>query len=222
MYSLLMRPGWVYMEVIDVREYIVALENVTNVYRGNCCLWRGICNGLGRHLVNRTYSVSFYRTNGPYSWIHGLTSQRYITEVLADIVVPYAGYIGQAMQLMHDNARPHVDPVPARRRYSYDGLASSNPGLEYDRTLMGWAETSGSRPGTCSIKSSRAANLIWRGVECNSSRFHRQTREVDEYEDAGSYPSKRREYGILIKIFFFNFLLFSGLISFFISWFTIE
>jgi hypothetical protein len=43
--------------------------------------------------------------------MRGLTSQHYITEILADHVVPYAGYIGQDILLMHDNARPHVAHV---------------------------------------------------------------------------------------------------------------
>ena len=47
----------------------------------------------------------------PTGRTRGLTSHRYINEILADHVVPYAGYIGQDMQLMHDNARLHVAHV---------------------------------------------------------------------------------------------------------------
>lgn len=47
----------------------------------------------------------------PTARTHGLTAHRYITEVLANHVVPYAGHIGQDMLLMQDNARPHVAHV---------------------------------------------------------------------------------------------------------------
>lgn len=37
-----------------------------------------------------------------------LNSDRYITDILSEHVVPFAGYIGDNFILMHDNARPHV------------------------------------------------------------------------------------------------------------------
>lgn len=37
-----------------------------------------------------------------------LTAERYILEVLADHVVPFAPFIGNNFILMQDNARPHV------------------------------------------------------------------------------------------------------------------
>lgn len=37
-----------------------------------------------------------------------ITAERYINEILADYVVPYAPFIGNNFVLMHDNARPHI------------------------------------------------------------------------------------------------------------------
>ena len=40
-----------------------------------------------------------------------LTSERYITDILQEHVVPYAPYIGANFLLMHDNARPHTGRI---------------------------------------------------------------------------------------------------------------
>lgn len=37
-----------------------------------------------------------------------MTAQRYRDEVLAPVVVPYAGAVGESFMFMHDNARPHT------------------------------------------------------------------------------------------------------------------
>lgn len=37
-----------------------------------------------------------------------LTAHRYVTEVLEEHVVPYAGFVGERFTLMHDNARAHT------------------------------------------------------------------------------------------------------------------
>lgn len=37
----------------------------------------------------------------------GLTAIRYTQEVLENHVMPYAGFIGENMLFMHDNAKPH-------------------------------------------------------------------------------------------------------------------
>lgn len=44
----------------------------------------------------------------------GLTAARYVTEILEEYVMPYAGYIGEDFQLMQDNARPHVAHIVTR------------------------------------------------------------------------------------------------------------
>jgi hypothetical protein len=36
------------------------------------------------------------------------TAARYVGEILADHVVPYAGFVGDQSMLMHDNAKPHT------------------------------------------------------------------------------------------------------------------
>ncbi|PZC82597.1 hypothetical protein B5X24_HaOG210041 [Helicoverpa armigera] len=97
------------MEVIDVREYIVALENFTpsvasrkRAYGGGFVMVSG-----GISLPTHTALV-FSEPTGP---TRGLTSHRYIPEVLADHVVPYSGYIGPDMQLMRDNVQFHVAHV---------------------------------------------------------------------------------------------------------------
>lgn len=61
---------------------------------GSVMFWGGIS------LTGRTELVFIRRG--------ALTAARYITEILEDHVVPYAGYIGENFELMHDNARPHV------------------------------------------------------------------------------------------------------------------
>jgi hypothetical protein len=37
-----------------------------------------------------------------------LTAARYVEEILADHVMPYAGFVGDQFMLMHDNAKPHT------------------------------------------------------------------------------------------------------------------
>ena len=40
-----------------------------------------------------------------------LTAHRYIEEILQEVVVPFAPFIGNQFTLIHDNARPHVAHV---------------------------------------------------------------------------------------------------------------
>lgn len=79
-----------------------------------CCIEETVAYGGGSVMVWGGISLTA-RTAlvfvEPTARIRGLTSDRYITDILADHVVPYAGYIGQDMLLMHDNARPHVAHV---------------------------------------------------------------------------------------------------------------
>jgi hypothetical protein len=44
----------------------------------------------------------------------GLTSDRYIADILLEHVVPYAGYVGDNFLLMHDNARCHTSRATAQ------------------------------------------------------------------------------------------------------------
>lgn len=61
---------------------------------GSVMFWGGIS------LTARTELVSLRGAS--------LNSQRYINEILAEHVVPFAGYIGNDFLLIQDNARPHV------------------------------------------------------------------------------------------------------------------
>lgn len=76
-----------------------------------CCIEETVAYGGGSVMVWGGISLTA-RTAlvfiEPTAHARGLTSHRYITEILADHVVPYAGYIGQDMLLMQDNARPHA------------------------------------------------------------------------------------------------------------------
>lgn len=83
------------------RYFQCCIEETVAYGGGSVMVWGGIS------LIAHTALVFI----GSASGTRGLTSHRYITEILADHVVPYAGYIGQDMQLMHDNARPHVAHV---------------------------------------------------------------------------------------------------------------
>lgn len=68
---------------------------------GSCMFWGGMSMEAKTELVFIT---------GPNTGrqSRGLTSRRYIEEVLECQVVPYAGYIGENFLFMQDNARPHT------------------------------------------------------------------------------------------------------------------
>lgn len=79
-----------------------------------CCIEETVAYGGGSVMVWGGISLTAHTALvfvDSRSHTRGLTSHRYITEILADHVIPYAGYIGQDMLLMHDNARPHVAHV---------------------------------------------------------------------------------------------------------------
>lgn len=64
---------------------------------GSVMVWGGICLGARTelHIVE----------NG------SLTAARYVTDILEQIVIPFAPYIEDNFLLMHDNARPHTAAV---------------------------------------------------------------------------------------------------------------
>lgn len=64
---------------------------------GSVMVWGGICMGARTEL--RVIE------NG------SLTAARYITEVLEELVMPFAPFIGDGFVFMHDNARPHTAAI---------------------------------------------------------------------------------------------------------------
>lgn len=64
---------------------------------GSVMIWAGISTEARTNLV--------FVENG------ALTAHRYIEEILQEVVVPFAPFIGNQFTLMHDNARPHVAHV---------------------------------------------------------------------------------------------------------------
>lgn len=71
---------------------------------GSCMVWGGIS------LEARTDLVFIDRA-GRGAGRAGLTGQRYVNDILAEHVMPYAGFIGDNFLLMHDNARPHTAAI---------------------------------------------------------------------------------------------------------------
>lgn len=61
---------------------------------GSIMVWGGICLG-GRTVLHVVEGGS-------------LNAERYITDILEPIVIPFRPFIGDGFILMHDNARPHV------------------------------------------------------------------------------------------------------------------
>ncbi|VVC27922.1 Transposase, Tc1-like,Ribonuclease H-like domain [Cinara cedri] len=77
------------------------LEETVEYGGGSCMFWGGIS------IDSKTELVCVSRTGG--ARVQGsLTSDRYITEILEEHVVPYAGFVGDGFILMHDNARSHT------------------------------------------------------------------------------------------------------------------
>jgi hypothetical protein len=71
---------------------------------GSCMIWGGIS------VEGRTEAVFIIEA------AHGrnrrsLTTARYVEEILADHVMPYAGFVGDQFMLMHDNAKPHTGRI---------------------------------------------------------------------------------------------------------------
>lgn len=72
-----------------------------------CCIRETVSYGGGSLMFWGGISLTA-RTDLVFIRRGALTAPRYITEILEDHVVPFAGYIGENFELMHDNARPHV------------------------------------------------------------------------------------------------------------------
>jgi transposase len=68
---------------------------------GSCMIWGGISVGERTEAV---FIVGAARGRNRRS----LTAAWYVGEILADHVVPYAGFVGDQSMLMHDNAKPHT------------------------------------------------------------------------------------------------------------------
>lgn len=68
---------------------------------GSCMFWGGIS------IDGKTELVCVSRSGGGRGQ-GSLTASRYITEILEEHVVPYAGFVGDGFMLMHDNARCHT------------------------------------------------------------------------------------------------------------------
>lgn len=68
---------------------------------GSCMFWGGMS------IDGKTNLVCVSRT-GSARGQGSLTAPRYITEILEEHVVPYAGFVGSGFMLMHDNARCHT------------------------------------------------------------------------------------------------------------------
>ncbi|PZC72334.1 hypothetical protein B5X24_HaOG211312 [Helicoverpa armigera] len=68
---------------------------------GSCMFWGGMSIDGKTNLVCVSRTASARRQGS-------LTAARYITEILEEQVVPYAGFVGSGFTLMHDNARCHT------------------------------------------------------------------------------------------------------------------
>lgn len=71
---------------------------------GSCMFWGGMS------VAGKTDLVCVSRTGGARGQ-GSLTAHRYITEILEEHVVPYAGFVGEGFTLMHDNARAHTAAI---------------------------------------------------------------------------------------------------------------
>lgn len=74
-------------------------------YGGGFCMFWG-----GMSADGKTELSSVSRTGGARGQ-GSMTAHQYITEILEDHVVPYAGFIGDGFTLMHDNARAHTTGI---------------------------------------------------------------------------------------------------------------
>lgn len=87
------------------------IEETVSYGGGSIMVWGGIS------LAARTDLVIVVGRDGGGNR-RGLTADRYIREILEDYVVPYAGFIGENVLFMHDNARPHTAQIV--RQYLHD------------------------------------------------------------------------------------------------------
>lgn len=71
---------------------------------GSCMFWGGIS-------LERKTELVFIVGANIRRQTRGLTSQRYIEEVLQEHVVPFGRLIGSNFLFMHDNARPHTAAI---------------------------------------------------------------------------------------------------------------
>lgn len=83
-------------------RYSQACFEETVSYRGGSCMFWG-----GISIQGKTDLVCVSCTGGARGQ-GSLTAHRYITEILEDHVVPFAGFVGPEFTFMHDNARSHT------------------------------------------------------------------------------------------------------------------
>ncbi|CAK1593484.1 unnamed protein product [Parnassius mnemosyne] len=85
-------------------ERFESFEESVEYGGGSCMFWGGIS------VDGKTEIVCVSRTRGGRGQ-GSLNAGRYITEILEEHVVPYAGYVGDGFMLMHDNARCHTAAI---------------------------------------------------------------------------------------------------------------
>lgn len=115
------RRGWVYRRPGE-RFAQCCFAETTAYGGGSCMMWAGIS------LEGKTELV-FVPGGGRGG---GLTADRYITNILLDHVVPYAGFVGENFVLMHDNARCHTSRVTQQFLNEVNVQVMSWPALSPD------------------------------------------------------------------------------------------
>ena len=94
----------------------------------------------------------------------GLTSQRYIEEILVDHVVPFSGYIGENFIFMQDDARPHTAAIVRQYLEEVEVLVMAWPARSPDlnpiehRASMGRTEKKGTIKKHGAYESRRESN----------------------------------------------------------------
>lgn len=100
----------------ESRMCLFANDRRTRVYRrsgerfAQCCITETVSFGGGSCMMwgGISYQAKTELVFIPYGRNGGLTSERYVENILTDHVVPFAPLIGENFVLMQDNARPHT------------------------------------------------------------------------------------------------------------------
>jgi len=136
------------------------IEKTVEYGDASCMFW-GVISINGK-----TEPVCVFRTGGVRGqW--SLNTHRYITEILEEHVVPYAGFVGDIFTLTHDNSRFQTTIIVRiyTGRYPCYTVASEKSKPQHNWVPLGWFKTTSSVTWSCPNNPPRPSRYCFCGME---------------------------------------------------------